>query len=238
MNVRIGLILVLILTYSTHAQATVTTYDAVADFSASNNPNGVWSYGYCDPGIGITSFATFTYPSDWSGRSESLPTVKTWQQGTGIWDPSIDYNDSDKSASGYGYTWAAHALTLDSYGGLSPIIRWQAPQAGTVDISATFTDMGPTSSMAFFIDGAGTVLMAATTTSTGVTYSNLSNPANAKNVNAGDYVYFATSGSAGYGSVTQFSATITLTTVPEPSAMALGVLGLVGFLAYGWRKRN
>src|ERR1700712_5829216 len=30
--------------------ASATTYNPVTDFSTSNNPNGVWSYGYGTPG--------------------------------------------------------------------------------------------------------------------------------------------------------------------------------------------
>ena len=36
----------------------------------------------------------------------------------------------------------------------------------------------------------------------------------------------------------QLTATITETTVPEPSTLVLLALGLIGLLAYAWRKRR
>lgn len=239
MKTRIAWTFVLFLACSACVEATTITYNAAGDFSASSNPNGAWSYGYCEPGIGVSSFATFANKTDWAGRSQSLPTVQAWQNGLAAsdgTDPSVTYNNSGDSASAYGYTWAPHSLGLDSYGSYSSIVRWKAPQAGNVDLSATFADMGATHTVAYIIDTTGRVLFTADTTASGVSFSNAGLP---NDVRAGDYVYLATSGAAGAGSVTRLDATITLTTnVPEPSVAMLIVTGSFGLLVFAWRKRK
>ena len=210
MRLRILLILgVLLLGRGMYVRGDVIyTYNPTTDFSTTENPNGVWSYGYCDPEIGVTTFTEFEYLVDWTGRTESLPAIKAWQRGfdaSNGMDPSVTYNDSSEPVIGYGYTWQPYSLVLDSFDGLSPIVRWQAPEAGTVDISATFSNIGPSYTTAYVFYG-NEMLWSEWTDYGNVSYSNSNTPLA---VNSGDFIYLATSGVR--GSLTQLDAVITLT---------------------------
>ena len=119
---------------------------------------------------------------------------------------------------------------MNSYGGSEangwPSLRWTAPEAGTIDIAATFADGGAGSMVAFvFVKDVLNSVGAAD--ATGISWSS-----NGVSVEAGDTVEFVTAGAAGAGSVTMLDATITHTVeVPEPGTMALlgiGVLSLIG----------
>lgn len=210
------------------AQAATLTYDVANDFSAINNPNGAWSFGT----FSGSTFNAFSAPSVHHG------VIQRWNGASS--DPSVDYNPSDSTvvASDWGtITWAPHAVLLNPYGGAA-VARWTATTAGTADLNAVFTEAqvaGTPPSVTIYRNNTqewtyGAWITGSTSDSTTATLSGLS-------VAAGDTIDFVVSQN---GSKTiRLAATITETThVPEPSTLLLVATGLLGLMAYAWRKRR
>jgi hypothetical protein len=237
MKTRIVLIGAVVLGWAVCAQATTITYNAATDFSASSNPNGVWSYGTISSSV---PFSAFTTGRTWVGRSPSLPGIDGWDNGiVGVdagYDPSVTHNSTTGSISAFGFTWPENALALDSYGSSEnsgyPDVRWTAPTARVIDISATFTDIrdvpGDFATAYVRVNGGGFQSLGLAN-STDISWSNTG-----MEVLAGDTIDFLAVGAT----VTMLQATISQTVVPEPSSMVLLAASLLGLLAYAWRKRR
>jgi len=104
---------------STGLAATITpvqlTYDAAADFSASQNPTGSWRYGYkASPGAAFTKYPSSSAP--WYDPAISdpynLPTVGSPSGGLVYMHPGPQ--------------------------GQQTVVRWTAPSSGTFNISGRF----------------------------------------------------------------------------------------------------
>ena len=119
--------------------ASAVVYDAAADFSTVNNPNGVWSYGY-------ESSSTFTLFNTVGNTGGSIDYRK---------DANIDslgvYKNITGSALTYG-TVKLDAGELVQHPGNSAersIVRFTAQTAGTYSVSLAYKGVdyvGPTSS--------------------------------------------------------------------------------------------
>lgn len=231
MKTRILLAVVVVLGWSACAHAD-TIYDAAADFSATSNPNGVWSYGFCVSIQGPSQFHAFTNPEGWYGVA-NLPAWDSYAPfGVIPADPAVFRNVSAASITKSGYTIPAGALALDSYGNsnaVSTMVRWTAPSAGTVNVSAAFKD-GATGAQKAYVFDNGTALFNALAPSTGVSY------AGTLTVAAGDKIDFLVGAYGGSRSVTILNATVAM--VPEPATLALLGTGLIGLLAYAWKKQR
>lgn len=199
--------------------ATAITYDAVADFSTTNNPNGVWRYGYSTLGPGEYEFK--------------------------LLDDHIagfDWNWFDTSyVSSYAPTiWKNYSSTT-SYDGVAPgqlslhpgpnnysptILRFIAPTTGNYDVFAKFfAGDSNTMNAAIFLNGSQLQYWNSTD---GLPEFNKS-----MTITAGSTLDFAVgnNGNFGWGN-TPVAVTIT-TAVPEPDgyAMLLAGLGILGGIA-------
>jgi hypothetical protein len=132
----------------TTQQASAQTFDAVTGFSASNNPNGVWSYGYL-PIEQVQNPSAFK-PYAFQGTGPNG--LRIWRTGANEADPNVTYNPTDKPIQSGGITWSPGQLAVHPgpYGQFS-VIRWTAPNSGRYSLKAAFTgiDSKPTSSSAF-----------------------------------------------------------------------------------------
>lgn len=234
MKTRILSIALVVFGCSACGQAdTIVTYNAADDFSATTNGgSNVWSYGYCSALVGPSGFTAFTNARTWEARevgAEDFTGLHAWD-GISGYDPSVVYN-AGSAVTAFGYTWAAGDLGLDSHGnGVDgPIVRWIAPEDGSVDISATFTNAGSASTLVYVFKNFAVV--GSGNTSTGPVSSS-----GTLSVVKGDIIDFAASGSL--GSVTILDATIAQTVVPEPGTLLLFGTGISGLLAYAWRRRR
>ncbi len=112
------------------------SYNAAADFSPENNPNGVWSYGWT-PTLG-GSFAADTIHVDTNGQG-----LDRWQSSIGgDGNPQVVHNatGTDLSEAGTGVFLPANQLVQHpGPGGQYSIVRWTAPDEGFVLIAAVFT---------------------------------------------------------------------------------------------------
>jgi len=105
------------------------TYDAATQFSFTQNPNGVWSYGWeASTGAALTLYATPA--TDGNGIE--------WWNGADI-VPSVWYNPNTQSVSEYTWTLPAGKIAFHPGSqGQNSVVRWTAPAGGSVVISGDF----------------------------------------------------------------------------------------------------
>ncbi len=100
-------------------------YSISSAFSYTSNPNGVWSYGWKS-----TTTGSLTLYSSQLNNSE----LRSWYY-TSDFNPNIAYNNS--STKRFGIAPGETSLTPDTE--LS-VLRWTAPQAGTISIKGSFKE--------------------------------------------------------------------------------------------------
>ena len=216
-------------------------YDAAADFSVTNNPNGVWSYGYLGTVEDPSSFTQYTNVHDLSAIGPP-PGIIIWDRPESFWDPGVAKNTTGSDiTSAWNTLYRSQKIVIGPADNTSnppdaSLVRWTAPAAGTYAVSAQFekvnilgygvndyalTQGWVNSEKKYDVHGDGAW--------TG-TYT----------VALGDTIDFVATlwpQDPGWSNIpTQLDATITL--VPEPSGLLLTVVGLFGLLAYAWRKRR
>jgi hypothetical protein len=208
--------------------ARAVTFDVAADFSAANNPNGAWSYGWSST---LTS-AINAYPSH--GKIDSTGKLDYWYDPSIIsaYTPNIVHNGTANAVNVSTVTFQPGQLSLSpGYAGQYSHVRWTAPYAGSFSIAATFTgidwDWGTTTDVHVMRNG--TSLFDGAVNG----YGNKSSFARTVILSQGEVIDFA----VGYGSdrdyrydTTALAATIT---VPEP-----GTLALLGFGVMVVRRRR
>jgi ELWxxDGT repeat protein len=136
---------------STDPLATVSAvgYDAALDFSATDNPNGVWSYGWSP-----TLTSPFQRYAQAGPNNENPPPANildTWNAGTGGQHsyPSVLHNGTSNPITSNAFTYLPGQLGLHpGPNGEYSVVRWTAPRAGSVSLGAVFSGLdfgGPTS---------------------------------------------------------------------------------------------
>ena len=207
--------------------ASAQTYDAAKAFSAVNNPNGVWSYGYEDTLGGFLTLYT----------SKFAPTasIAGWYQNISLDVPFVLENFGAVPNSRFADVvlqpgqLAFHPGPQDQFS----IVRFTAPTRGVYDLSAGFspvTTNGTTTDVHVLENGAslfdGFVTGTYNAPGSAPSFSDL------LNLNSGDVVDFA----VGYGANRNFSddstgltATLAPAAVPEASSVvSLGLLLALG----------
>jgi hypothetical protein len=129
---------------STDPLATVSAagrYDAAPDFSATDNPNGIWSYGW-SPSLGGA------FVQDTSHRNVSG--IDFWMgEQAGDGNPSVSHNGTTNPITPGSMTWQPGQLGFHpGPNGEDAVVRWTAPRAGALSLGAAFSGLdfvGPTS---------------------------------------------------------------------------------------------
>jgi hypothetical protein len=203
-------------------------YDATADFSASNNPNGVWTYGSAPALNG--SFAA--YSSNAASTATTTGSMSAWSNGNPASVPWLG------KAGASGWTCCGtvvvptNTLTMHpGAGGEYSVVRFISPAAATYQVNASFwaQDTVGTNTDVHVYKGAGSLWSAAVVGTPSApdleTFSGLVTLA------VGEALYFkvgaggSTNGSPNYFfDSTGFNATVTA--VPEPMSAALLLAGL------------
>jgi hypothetical protein len=158
------------------------------NFLATTNTSGNWTYGYFENNA---TSAFMAYPI--RGASDGLD---TWGLSAGSIEPSALHNPALMAVNFTGLTPGpvqvpAGGIVLYPSSTLASAVRWTAPVAGQVDISATFTGLG-TSPLT--MTGANVNIGLAIVFSQTVNAFNGPNAvtytASSQKVNAGDVIYF------------------------------------------------
>jgi RHS repeat-associated protein/uncharacterized repeat protein (TIGR01451 family) len=127
-------------------------YDPAADFSATSNPNGVWTYGWSP-----TRGGPFT--ADTVNQQTPIP---AWFRGTGQAPPLIGYNNTGATYQTGSPMIPAGAIFMHpSSVGENAVLRWTAPNAGTFLVQGRFfaaDTNGTTTDVAVLLNSSTTVL--------------------------------------------------------------------------------
>jgi hypothetical protein len=229
MKLRLFLMMLAVLGWAVGAQAELLHYDAAADFSTTANPNGAWSYGYTAPGATV-DFQAYNHTADLFGNGSLIG----WCYGNSGWgDPNLNKNMTDSEIDEYGITWAAGALAGggDMWYAYASVLRWTCPADGDYNFDVSFTGIQDNYQTYWLVSRDGNVgygwLMVDGGGGLGATAAYSSQLM----MTTGETMDFLV-----YGPVhTAISATIDQ--IPEPSTLILLGCGLLGMLAYAWKKR-
>lgn len=209
------------------AQA-ATVWDAATDFSATNNPTGVWSYGYTN-----TLGGTFNLYPDTTVITGG---IDYWLdesiQASGV--PAVAHNGTTNTVTYYTLKLKPGQLAFHpGPKGEYSVVRWKAPVSGSFNLTSSFSGadfVGPTSTDVHVLKN-GTSLFNALVNGFGS--PSKKSFSTSLLLNAGDLIDFTVGvGSNGtfFADTTGLSVKIT-TAVPEPSSI-LGILSL-GALGIG-----
>jgi hypothetical protein len=109
-------------------------YDAAAQFSSTQNPNGAWSYG-CTKSLGAT-FHLFTQQTPISAGLYDWGTALSCGQTN---PPGVAYNSTDATFTGGTVTVPAHTIWFHpGPQNQNSVLRWTAPASGNYQVKAVF----------------------------------------------------------------------------------------------------
>jgi hypothetical protein len=109
-------------------------YDAAAQFSSTQNPNGVWSYG-CSQSLGAT-FHPYTQQTPLSNGLYDWGTAPVCGQTN---PPSVAYNSTDATFTSGSVTVPAHTIWFHpGPQDQNSVLRWTAPASGNYQVKAVF----------------------------------------------------------------------------------------------------
>lgn len=202
-------------------------FDAAADFSATNNPGGVWSYGWSS-----TLGSQFNLYNE---HKKILNDLDFWDTFNSTWNvPNIIHNPTANTITDTpnNITYQPGQLSFHpGWDGACSLVRWTSPVAGQANIAATFVGLdsdGTTVDVHVLLNGSSIFDGWINNYAVPMSYSG------SVMVNVGDTIDFAVAYGSNYNlldDTTGLAATIT--TVPEPATILL-----LGFGAIILRKKR
>ena len=212
----------------------VAAYDLSADYSATSNPNGVWSYGAMT-NLGGT-FSPFTIHT--AAAAQNGVIVDVW--GFGGFNPEIWHNGTASTATSDGTQGVFPPGTVALFPG-SPgiaaafgVSRFTAPQAGSYLLQTAEHAYlhGVSSHDCDFhvLDNGIQIFGQLIPANSGTSYTTT------VNLLAGDTIDFVVGRGTGNGNFTGVTIQASLNPVPEPTTFALAGLGSAVLLMIRRRK--
>jgi hypothetical protein len=239
------------------AKADTQTWDYTSSYSSTTNAVGAGQFagGYLSGPEG--TFNVYNHYSD----DSSYEGINRWDDAATGTDfngnAGMNTNATAKKMTDWGtggmYFEAGATALMPAYCGNWAAVRWTAPEAGQYRVNAVFTDqcldagaskkttvymregkvdgsLFWTNTLAGFVGTKAASFGDATGTNQSATYNDVLTFTAGQAVDvvvaAGDTQYLMT------------GITFTVTAVPEPSAITVVLSGLLGFLAYAWKKRR
>jgi hypothetical protein len=217
------------LSIAASGQALASIYDPAADFEAgwttSNNPNGVWSYGYSSTVSGPVILYNAQVPGA-DSPSQQQQWIST-AVNCCVASPSVGFNNGPAFFNGnVGMT--AHQISLIAgVFGLSTDLVFTAPQSGLYTFSGDFTGNQVGVGVNVEVLQNSNLLFNSSVTS----YGQIVPFSDSLALSAGDTLRFEVTTGRGFQNA---GLDLTISAVPEPSAWAMMILGFagVGFMAY------
>jgi PEP-CTERM motif len=214
-----------------------TTYNPAATFeqgwTTQSNPNGVWSYGFSS---GFTNPITLYDQTVQNGVNG--PNAQYWlSSSVDIGNsPAAEFNNGPAFNDGNVVFSANEFLLVAGIGGQYSDLVFTAPAAGMYSIVTSFLGSQNGIGTVVGVVENGNVLFSSSVTAVGESV-----PFDTQvSLAAGNTVVFSVGPGGGLQN-TGLEATITTTTTPEPSSLALlgaGILALLGLLKLGNTERK
>lgn len=232
--IKVALVSTVALMGAMSTQAKATVYDAVNDFSISQNPNGPWAYG---TGTGGSTFALMPNAES---NGFAGPNFQYWQVSNPVYSvPLIGKNIGGSTLTSGTVVIPTGELLIHPGQATDVIVQWTAPTAGTYSYAGGFEllDINPTGVIGeVFKDG--TQLYSGLLTGPGADQATLT-PGQAESfaglvtLNAGDTLSFVVNNDGNFLDDST-GLTATISAVPLPAALPMFgavVAGLGGLAA-------
>ena len=208
-------------------------YDASADFSTSNDPNGVWSYGWS-----TTLGSAFNLDTSNTTAAYGLTGLGGWfsgQSAEGV--PDVLRNNTASPILLPPFTnFQPGQLTLNMFQTTYSVVRWTAPSTGQFSIAATFSavsTIGGTTDVHVQKNGVSVFDSAINGFPSPTSYSQT------LSLVAGDHIDFTVGfGSNGNDHEDTTALAATIVAVPEPGTLALVGAALGGLFSLRFLKRK
>jgi serine/threonine protein kinase len=115
------------------SHAAQSTFNLATDFSATNNPNGAWSFGWLEQSnsvFNLYSISDGLSLNEWHGP---------FQNDNGITPPNVICNPTDEPITVSDTTWLPHQITFHPGAhGERSVIRWTSLFKGMASLDAAF----------------------------------------------------------------------------------------------------
>jgi len=202
---------------------------AAADFSSTVNPNGNWSYGWIyNPTdtlhLDTTNSQAYgaTGLGAWLGNeTDALPYLIKNQTGSPITINNTTYQPGQLAEQ-------------PGQSNEEAVVRWTAPASGSFSVNATFTGLSSLgASVDVFVYVNGTAVLST------IINGGINNPtaySGVQNISAGGTVDFVVANGGNGPAEDNVGLAATVVAVPEPGALGLVAMGVVGLLSLRFMK--